>query len=67
MGNFDLGATMHNIKSEDDVTDYSVMDVSLAYTLSDNSSIRVNYATNDMLEDMDMDATQTWITLHVGF
>lgn len=67
MGNFDLGATMHNIKSEDDVTEYSVMDVSLAYTLSDNSSIRVNYATNDMLEDSDMDATQTWITLHVGF
>jgi len=67
MGNFDLGATMHNIKSEDDATEYSVMDVSLAYSLSDNSSVRVNYATNDMLEDMDIDATQTWITLHVGF
>ena len=65
MGDFMVGATMHQIASEDDVIDYAVTDLSLGYTLSDNSSIKVNYATSDM--NADAEYTQTWISLHVGF
>jgi hypothetical protein len=65
MGDFMLGATMHTIASEDDAVDYSVMDVSLGYSLSDNSGVTVNYATSD--RDAANEFTQTWISLNVGF
>ena len=65
MGDLTVGATMHNIESEDAAIDYSVTDFSLGYTLSDNSSIAVNYATSDRLANAEY--TKTWISLHVGF
>tara|TARA_B110000003_G_C16654586_1_gene535879 strand:- start:1206 stop:2264 length:1059 start_codon:yes stop_codon:yes gene_type:complete len=65
MGDFMVGATMHQIASEDEAIDYAVTDLSLGYTLSDNSSIKVNYATSDM--DANAEYTKTWISLHVGF
>jgi len=65
MGDFILGATMHNVTSEDDKIDYAVTDISLGYTLSDNSSVKVNYATSDRVENAEY--TKTWISLHVGF
>jgi hypothetical protein len=65
MGDFMVGATMHNIESEDATVDYSVTDLSLGYTLSDNSSVKLNYATSDRKTDDEY--TKTWISLHVGF
>jgi hypothetical protein len=65
MGDFMLGATMHNVTSEDDADEYSVTDISLGYTLSDNSSINVNYSTSD--ENADVEFTKTWIALNIAF
>jgi hypothetical protein len=65
MGDFMIGATMHTIASEDETIDYSVMDLSLGYSLSDNSGLSVNYATSD--RDAANEITKTWISLHVGF
>jgi hypothetical protein len=62
---FTVGATMHQIASEDEAIDYAVTDLSLGYKLSDNSSVKVNYATSDM--DANAEYTKTWISLHVGF
>ena len=65
MGDFSIGATMHTIASEDETIDYSVMDLSLGYSLSDNSGLSVNYATSE--RDAANEFTKTWISLHVGF
>ena len=65
MGDFMIGATMHTITSEDETIDYSVMDLSLGYSLSDNSGLTVNYATSD--RDAANEFTKTWISLNVGF
>ena len=65
MGDFKIGATMHTITSEDETVDYSVMDLSLGYSLSDNSGLSVNYATSD--RDSENEFTKTWISLNVGF
>jgi hypothetical protein len=65
MGDFMLGATMHNVTSEDEAVEYAVTDISLGYTLSDNSSVKVNYATSD--QDAENEFTKTWISLHIGF
>ncbi|MGC6471146.1 MAG: hypothetical protein ACON4E_07770 [Flavobacteriales bacterium] len=65
MGDITVGATMHTIESEDEMIEYNVTDFSLGYTLSDNSSIAVNYATSD--RDANAEYTKTWISLHVGF
>jgi hypothetical protein len=62
---FMFGATMHTITSEDETVDYAVTDLSLGYKLSDNSSVKVNYATSD--RDANAEYTKTWISLHVGF
>lgn len=64
MGDFNLGVTMHNISSEDETVDYSVTDLSLGYTLSDNSSVTMNYASSDRSGE---DNTKTWISLNIGF
>ena len=64
MGDFNLGVTMHNITSEDETVDYSVTDLSLGYTLSDNSSVTMNYASSDRSGE---DNTKTWISLNIGF
>jgi hypothetical protein len=65
MGDFMIGATMHNITSEDETIDYSVTDFSLGYSLSDNSGVTVNYASSD--RDANNEFTKTWISLNIGF
>jgi len=65
MGDFMIGATMHTITSEDETIDYSVMDLSLGYSLTDNSGLTVNYATSD--RDAVNEFTKTWISLNIGF
>ena len=72
MGDFTLGATMHTVAYEDETKsddDFNVTDISLGYTLSENSSVKVNYATSDQktVDGMENDFTKTWISLHVGF
>ena len=64
MGDFNLGVTMHTITSEDETVDYYVTDLSLGYTLSDNSSVTMNYASSDRSGE---DNTKTWISLNIGF
>ena len=64
MGDFMIGATMHTISSEDETIDYSATDLSLGYSLSDNSSLSMNYASSDRSGD---DVNKTWISLNIGF
>ena len=66
MGDFMIGATMHTISAEEEgaFDDISVMDLSVGYTLSDNSSVTMNYASTDESGD---DETRTWISLNIGF
>ena len=66
MGDFMVGATMHTISPEEDgaFEDISVMDLAVGYTLSDNSSVTLNYASTDASGD---DETRTWISLNIGF
>ena len=69
MGDFMIGAAMHTITDADDAQgvsfdDISVMDISLGYTLSDNSSVTMNYASTDESGD---DENRTWISLNIGF
>lgn len=65
MGDFMLGATYHTITSEDETIDYTVMDLSLGYSLTDNSGLTVNYATSE--RDAANEFTKTWIALNIGF
>ena len=74
MGNMSFGATMHNVtKDAVDATDsapaveardFSTMEFNLGYTLNDNASFSLNYASNDEAGD---DGNQMWIGLHVAF
>lgn len=66
MGDLTVGATYHSITPETDgaFEDITVMDLSVGYTLTDNSSISLNYASTDESGD---DETRTWISLHIGF
>ena len=64
MGDFMIGATMHTVESEDELTEYSVTDLSLGYSLSENSSVSMNYSTTDRA---DQDWTATWLSLNIGF
>ena len=66
MGDLMIGATYHSITPETDgaFEDITVMDLSVGYTLTDNSSISLNYASTDEFGD---DETRTWISLHIGF
>ena len=52
------------ITSEDETVDYSVTDFSLGYSLSDNSSVSMNYASTDRSGE---DDNKTWISLNIGF
>ena len=63
MAGIDLGATMHMItNSEDEAYERDVMEISLAYSLNDNSSLGVKYATD---ATGDVDTKYTWLTLTV--
>ena len=63
MSGIDLGATMHMItNSENEDYERDVMEISLAYSLNDNASLGVKYATDAIGDDED---TWTWITLTV--
>jgi len=73
MGDFNLGATMHQVANtgDDDAgstanADYdrSVMNISLGYTMSDNANLSLNYAT-DKETSMDADDKYMWITLNI--
>ena len=68
MGDFHLGATMHQITNDGtDVGDAEytrdVTDISLGYTMSDNANLSVSMAT-DKVGDAD-DVNWMWITLNI--
>ena len=63
MAGIDLGATMHMItNSEDEAYERDVMEISLGYSLNDNSSLGVKYATD---ATGDIENQYTWLTLTV--
>ena len=63
MSGINLGATMHMItNSMDEAVERDVMEISLAYSLNDNSSLGVKYATD---ATGDVDSKYTWLTLTV--
>ena len=68
MGNISVGATMHMVEADatdvDDARDFSTMEFNLGYSLSDNSSLSMNFASSDETED---DATRMWMSLSMAF
>ena len=68
MGDFNLGATMHKVTNEGTATgdsdyDRGVTDISLGYTMSDNASLGLRYATDN--NGTDTDTKYTWVTLTI--
>ena len=61
LGGISLGATMHKVTNTDN-EDYerNVMEVNLGYSLGDNASLGVRYATDD---DNGVEDKYTWVTL----
>jgi len=63
MAGVNLGATMHMItNTENEAHERDVMEISLAYSLNDNSSLGVKYATDATGDD---ETKYTWLTLTV--
>ena len=78
MGDFSMSATMHSVTNDEYVwvdietsaeTEYdrTAMDISLAYTMSDNANLSLNYANDKGAWDTgaDSDDTYMWITLNI--
>ena len=63
MGDFTLGATMYNVTDDADL-DYSVTDLSLGYSFSENSSLSVHMSNGQSDNE---DNTRMWLGVHVGF
>ena len=66
MGDFNLGATIHTVTSDAvGAEDYerAAMELSLGYTMSENSGLSVNYATDN--NGGDVDTKYTWLTLTI--
>jgi hypothetical protein len=65
MSGISLGAAMHQItNSENDDYERDVMEISLGYSLNDNSALSIQYAT-DAVGDADEDKYM-YLTLHIG-
>ena len=67
LGGISLGATMHNITDATEGNDdyeRSVMVLDLGYSMSNNASLGLKYATDDNGSD-DSEANYTWLTLTV--
>lgn len=63
LGGVSLGATMHNVtNTKDDTYERKAMEVSLGYSLGDNASLGLHYATDDTNGTEDK---YTWVTLTV--
>jgi len=63
LGGVALGATMHNVtNTKDDTYERQAMEVSLGYSLGDNASLGLSYATDDV---NGTEAKYTWVTLTV--
>jgi hypothetical protein len=65
MAGISMGATMNAVTSLDEST-RDVMEISLGYSLNDNASLSVKYATDGNDDDTTEDAKYTWVTLNVG-
>jgi len=66
MGDFDLGVTMHTITNDvDEAYERNVMEMSLAYSMSDNANLSLMYATDDNRNDAKGDETYMFLTLTV--
>jgi hypothetical protein len=64
MGDFNLGATMHQITNDVSlVDDRDVTEIALGYTMSDNANLSISMAT-DKVGDAD-DVQWMWITLNI--
>jgi len=64
MAGISMGATMNAVTSLDEST-RDVMEISLGYSLNDNASLSVKYATDGNDDDDTEDAKYTWLTLTV--
>lgn len=74
MGAMTFGATMHNVTSDDvaatedveaiDGRDFTGTEFNFGYTLSDNASFSLNYASND---EESADNSRMWLSLNVAF
>lgn len=63
MGDMSFGATMHNV-SDDADRDFSVMDFSFGYAMSDNSSFSLSYSSTD---EGGEDDSRMWLGFSMGF
>lgn len=72
MGDFSVGATMHMVSNDDfemmDGSDYerNVTELNLGYSINDNSSFSIKYATDDNRFGLETEETYMWATLKIG-
>lgn len=64
MGDMSFKGAMHSISNEAATRDFSVMDLSFGYSLTDNSSLSVTYSSTDEGEE---DDSRMWIGFSMGF
>jgi hypothetical protein len=69
MGGVSMGATMHKVTNSiagNEDAQRDVMEISLGYSLNDNASLSLKYATDGDEDATTEDAKYTWVTLNVG-
>jgi hypothetical protein len=72
MGEFSIGATIHMVSNEDfvmaDGSDFerNVTELNLGYSINDNSSFSIKYATDDNRLNAETEETFMWATLKIG-
>jgi hypothetical protein len=69
MSGISMGATMHKVTNSivgNEDAQRDVMEISLGYSLNDNASLSVKYATDGDEDATTEDAKYTWVTLNVG-
>jgi hypothetical protein len=67
MGGISMGATMNKVTNSVDANaKRDVMEISLGYSLNDNASLSIKYATDGDEDATTEDAKYTWVTLNVG-
>ena len=72
MGDFSIGASMHMITNDEDIMadgsdwERNVTELNFGYSINDNSSFSIKYATDDNRLNTETEETFMWATLKIG-
>ena len=73
MGDFTISGTLHTVKNDEEGSAYddgeeynrTAMDLSLAYAMSDNANLSLNYANDKGYDSSDSENKYMWVTLTI--